>query len=78
MMSTPRLMDNYCSIEMCAIVFFPVMLCSSSWENKTKAITVRKQLLFPIIYDYVIQQYFTISHGNTCNYTDADYDSFFS
>lgn len=47
------------------------MLCSSSWENKTKAITVRNQLFFPIIYDSIIHQDFTISNSNACNYTDA-------
>jgi len=65
-------MDNYCFIiEMCAIVFFSVMLCSSSWESKIKAITVRNQLFFPIIYYSFIHQDFTISYGNPCNYTDA-------
>jgi len=47
------------------------MLCSSSWESKIKAITVRNQLFFPIIYYSFIHQDFTISYGNPCNYTDA-------
>jgi len=47
------------------------MLCSSSWESKTKAITVRNQLFFPIIYYCIIHQDFTISYGNAGNYTDA-------